>query len=248
MAAGDGVRAASEPAFSWRRCKRRFAPQCVDFAAPAPNLPRRRAGFFRVSRFQREALMAKPRIAIIIGSTRDTRFGDKPAKWIYEKASQRGDIDVELVDLRDWPLPFFNEVATNAWVPTKNEVGQRWQKKLAEFDGFIFVTPEYNRSVPASLKNALDFAYPEWNRKAAAYVGYGGVGGARAVEHLRNISVELQMAPVRSGVHIAGADFVAVSKGQKTLDDLAYLEQNAKDLLDNLVWWTNALKAAREKA
>ena len=228
MAAGDGVRAASEPAFSWRRCKRRFAPQCVDFASPAPNLPRRRAGFFRVSRFQREALMAKPRIAIIIGSTRDTRFGDKPAKWIYEKASQRGDIDVELVDLRDWPLPFFNEVATNAWVPTKNEVGQRWQKKLAEFDGFIFVTPEYNRSVPASLKNALDFAYPEWNRKAAAYVGYGGVGGAR--------------------VHIAGADFMAVSKGQKTMDDLAYLEASAKDLLDNLVWWTNALKAAREKA
>lgn len=190
--------------------------------------------------------MSKPKIAIIIGSTRDSRFGDKPAKWVNEFAAARDDIDVEIVDLKDWPLPFFNEVASNAWVPTQNEVGQRWQKKVAEFDGYIFVTAEYNRSIPAALKNALDFSYPEWNKKAAAVVGYGSVGGARAVEHLRTIAVELQMAPTRAGVHIQGADFFAAWQQGKDLREFAHLEPNVKGMLDELVWWTKALKAARE--
>ncbi len=190
--------------------------------------------------------MSKPKIAIIIGSTRDSRFGDKPAKWIYDAAAARDDIDVEIVDLKDWPLPFFNEVASNAWAPTQNEVGQRWQKKVAEFDGYIFVTAEYNRSIPAALKNALDFAYPEWNKKAAAVVGYGSVGGARAVEHLRTIAIELQMAPTRSGVHIQGADFMAAWQQGKDLREFAHLEPNVKTMLDELVWWTKALKTARE--
>jgi NAD(P)H-dependent FMN reductase len=153
----------------------------------------------------------------------------------------------EIIDLRDFPMPFFDEVASNAWVPTTNEVAQRWQKKVAAFDGYIFVTAEYNRGVPAVLKNALDYAYPEWNRKAAAYVGYGAVGGARAVEQLRLISVELQMAPTRTGVHIQGADFMAAWKEGKDLKDIPHLQQNASDMLDQLVWWTNALKAARER-
>jgi NAD(P)H-dependent FMN reductase len=190
--------------------------------------------------------MSKPKIAIIIGSTRDSRFGDKPAKWVHEFAAARDDIHVEIVDLKDWPLPFFNEVASNAWVPTQNEVGQRWQKKVAEFDGYIFVTPEYNRSIPAALKNALDFSYPEWNKKAAAVVGYGSVGGARAVEHLRTIAVELQMAPTRAGVHIQGADFFAAWQQGKDLRELAHLEPNVKGMLDEVVWWSKALKAARE--
>ena len=189
--------------------------------------------------------MSKPKIAIIIGSTRDSRFGDKPAKWVHEFAAARDDIDVEIVDLKEWPLPFFNEVASNAWAPTQNEVGQRWQKKVAEFDGYIFVTPEYNRSIPAALKNALDFSYPEWNKKAAAVVGYGSVGGARAVEHLRTIAVELQMAPTRAGVHIQGADFFAAWQQGKDLRELAHLEPGVKGMLDELVWWTKALKAAR---
>jgi NAD(P)H-dependent FMN reductase len=99
--------------------------------------------------------------------------------------------------------------------------------------------------VPAVLKNALDYAYPEWNRKAAAYVGYGSVGAARSIEHLRNISVELQMAPTRTGVHIQGGDFMAVWQGGKDIKELAYLEKNSKDMLDELVWWASALKAAR---
>jgi len=189
--------------------------------------------------------MAKPKIAIIISSTRDVRFGEKPAKWVYDIASARADLEVELVDLKEWPLPFFNEVASNAWAPTQNEVGQRWQKKVAEFDGYIFVVAEYNRSITAALKNALDFAYPEWNKKAAAAVGYGSVGGARAIEHLRNIAVELQMAPTRTGVHIQGGDFMAVWQQGKDIRELTYLEPNITSMLDELVWWSNALKTAR---
>jgi NAD(P)H-dependent FMN reductase len=187
----------------------------------------------------------KPKIAVIIGTTRATRFGEKPAKWIHDLAAARGDMEVELLDLRDYPLPFFDEVASNLWAPSKNEVAQRWQKKIAAFDGYIFVTAEYNRGVPAVLKNALDYAYPEWNRKAAAYVGYGGVGAARAIEHLRLISVELQMAPTRSGVHIQGGDFMAVWQQGKDIKELAHLAQNAKTMLDELHWWASALKAAR---
>lgn len=189
--------------------------------------------------------MSKPKIAIIISSTRDSRFGDKPAKWIHDAAAKRDDIDVELVDLRDFPLPLFNEVASNAWAPTQNEVGQAWQKKIGEFDGYIFITAEYNRSITGALKNALDFAYPEWNKKAAAYVGYGSVGAARAIEHLRNISVELQMAPTRTGVHIQGADFMAVWQGGKPVSELTHLDANVATMLDELVWWSKALKTAR---
>jgi NAD(P)H-dependent FMN reductase len=190
--------------------------------------------------------VSKPKIAVILGSTRETRYGEKPAMWITELAARRNDLMVELLDLRDYPMPFFDEVASNAWVPSKNEIAQRWQQKLAEFDGYIFIVAEYNRSITAVLKNALDYAYPEWIHKAAAYVGYGGVGAARAIEHLRLISVELQMAPTRTGVHINGGDFLATWREGKSLHDLPHLEQSATAMFDELVWWANALKAARE--
>ncbi len=192
--------------------------------------------------------MAKPKIAVIISTTRATRFGEKPAKWIHDIAAKRGDMSVELLDLRDYLMPFFDEVASNMWAPSKNEVAKRWQKKVAEFDGYIFVTAEYNRGVPAVLKNALDYAYPEWNRKAAAYVGYGSVGAARSIEHLRLICVELQMAPTRTGVHIQGADFMAALMQGKDIRELAYLEKNSKDMLDELQWWASALMGARKGA
>jgi NAD(P)H-dependent FMN reductase len=187
------------------------------------------------------------KIAIIIGSTRDNRFGEKPARWIYEAAAARGDIEVELVDLRDYDLPFFNELSSNLWMPSRNPEAVRWQKKVGEFDGYIFVTPEYNRSITAVLKNALDQAYNEWNRKPAACVGYGVVGASRAVEHLRLIAIELQMAPTRTGVHLQGADFMAVHQGKKSLEELEYLKPNVQAMLDELVWWTGALEAAREE-
>jgi NAD(P)H-dependent FMN reductase len=192
--------------------------------------------------------MANPKIAIIISTTRSVRFGEKPGRWIFDIATQRSDMDVELVDLRDYPMPFFDEVASNAWAPSQNEIAQRWQKKIAEFDGYIFVSAEYNHGLPAVLKNALDYAYPEWNRKPAAFVGYGAVGGARAIEQLRLVCIELQMAPTRAGVYIQGADFMAVWREGKPISELAYLKPNADTMLGELVWWSNALKAARAKS
>jgi NAD(P)H-dependent FMN reductase len=190
--------------------------------------------------------VTKPKIAIILSTTRAARFGHKAGQWIFDIAKQRHDIDVELIDLRDHPLPFFDEVATNAWVPTQNAEGVRWQKKIAQYDGYIFVTAEYNHGVSAVLKNALDFAYPEWNRKPAAFLGYGGVGAARAIEQLRLILIELQMAPTRSAVHFAGNDFMAALREGKPIADFGYLKPAADAMLDELAWWTSALKVARE--
>ena len=149
----------------------------------------------------------KPRIAVILGSTRDSRFGTKPADWILDKARARGDWEVELVDLKDYDLPLFNEMASNAWMPSADPRAVAWQEKIASFDGYIFVVAEYNRSITGALKNALDQAYVDWNRKAFGVVGYGALGASRAIEHLRSIGIELQMVSTRSGVHIAGADF-----------------------------------------
>ena len=191
--------------------------------------------------------MSKPKIGVIISSTRPTRFGEKPAKWILEHAKARGDIDVELVDLIDYPLPLFHAPASDFWMPTPNPIAAKWQAKLSEFDGFIIVTPEYNRSIPGALKNAIDWAYKPFMKKAVAYVGYGSVGGARAIEHLRNIMVELQAVSVRHAVHIGGSDFVPMLMGQKTWEQTApNFEAFVPEVLDNLVWWTNATKAARD--
>ncbi|KRB30107.1 FMN reductase [Mesorhizobium sp. Root695] len=190
--------------------------------------------------------MSKPKIAIIVGSTRAARFADVPTQWIAKIAKSHADINVEVVDLRDFPLPFFDEVASSAWVPSTNEVAQRWQKKVAEFDGFIFTAAEYNHGPTAVLKNAIDYAANEWNKKPAGFVGYGSVGGARAVEQLRLHAVELQMAPVKSAVHIAWSDFLAVRQGEKKLEDLEHLNQAATALVNDVAWWAKVLKAARQ--
>lgn len=190
--------------------------------------------------------MGKPKIAIIVSTTREGRFSDRPAQWIFGLAKASGTADFEIVDLRDYPLPFFNEPAPPTFVTPKNEAAQRWGNKVAEFDGYIFVTAEYNRSVPGVLKNALDHLYPQLNRKPVAFVGYGGAGGARAVEHLRLILVEQQAAPLRNAVHIGLAEFLGMLQQGKTFADYPYLEQSAKVLLDDLLWWTNTLKAGRQ--
>jgi NAD(P)H-dependent FMN reductase len=189
--------------------------------------------------------MSKPRIGIVIGSTREGRFGDKPAEWIAERARAKGEFEVEVIDLRDFPMPFFDEKASPAWGPSQSEVAQRWQEKVESLDGYIFTAAEYNRGPTAVLKNALDYAYNEWNRKPAAFVGYGGVGGARAIEQLRLHAVELQMSPIRNGVHIVWADYAKVAGGEAKLSDLAHLNQAADDMLDQLAWWAKALKGAR---
>jgi NAD(P)H-dependent FMN reductase len=190
----------------------------------------------------------QPRIGIIIGSTREGRFGEKPAHWIYELARQRTDLSFELIDLRDHPLPFFNEAGAPAWGPVKNEAAQRWAAKLDTLDGLIVVTPEYNHGPSAVLKNAIDWAYKEFIRKPIAFVGYGGVGAARAVEQLRLVAVEMQMAPVRNAVHIGMVEFLGIWQQGKTFEDFPHLAQAANGMLDDLAWWTKALKSAREAA
>ncbi|MBX3580383.1 MAG: NAD(P)H-dependent oxidoreductase [Rhizobiaceae bacterium] len=191
--------------------------------------------------------MSKPKIAVIIGSTRATRFGDKPAEWIANIAKARGDFDVEIVDLRDYPMPFFDEAASSLWAPSKNEVALRWQRKVAEFDGYIITAAEYNRGPTAVLKNALDYAYTEWNRKPVTFVGYGGVGGARAVEQLRLHAVELQMVPSRYAVHVTWGDFIQILQQGKKLEDFEHLHQAAETALDDLAWWARVLKEARSE-
>jgi NAD(P)H-dependent FMN reductase len=191
---------------------------------------------------------AKPKIALIIGSTRATRFADKPAEWMLAQAKKRADMDVELIDLRDYTLPFFNEMASNLWMPSKDPNAVKWQEKLAGFDGYIFVVAEYNRSVTASLKNAMDQAYKEWNRKPMGAIAYGALGGARALEHLRTIAVELQMVPVRNAVHIGGGDFFKTSPlgANAPISEIeANLLPAATAMLDDIVWWANATMAAK---
>lgn len=185
------------------------------------------------------------KIGIIISSTRANRFADHPAKWIHDLAAQRSNLELEVLDLRDYPMPFFEEVASPLWAPSKNEVALRWQKKIEEKDGYIVVTAEYNRGPTAAIKNAFDYAYPQWNKKPIAFVGYGATGGARAVEQLRTQAIELQMAPIRHGVHIQWAVMEPVMQGKQTLADFPFLAQTGNDMLDMFEWWVNALKAAR---
>src|SRR5450755_3190269 len=131
-------------------------------------------------------MQKRPKIGIIISTTRPGRFADVPTNWLFNIAKERDDANFEIVDLRDYPMPFFEEKMALAYAPTQNEAALRWQKKIASLDGYIFVTAEYNHSIPAVLKNALDYLYSGIHRKPATFVGYGGTGAARAVEHLRH--------------------------------------------------------------
>lgn len=189
-----------------------------------------------------------PRIGIVIGSTREGRFSEKPARWIHEIAKLRTDLTFEVVDLRDYSMPFFDEPMSPAWAPVKNEAAQRWAAKLAALDGLVVVTPEYNHGPSAVLKNAFDYAYKEFIRKPIGFVGYGGVGAARAVEQLRLVAVEMQMAPVRNAVHLGMVEFLGIWQQGKTFEDFPHLAQAANALLDDIAWWATALKSAREAA
>ena len=190
-------------------------------------------------------------ISVIVGSTREGRFSEKPAKWILQHLKKRERIDARLLDLRDFPMPFFDQPATPAMPgrsPYTNEVVRRWTAAIAQSDGFIFVTPEYNYGPPAVLKNAIDWVYPEWNRKAVGFVGYGSAMGARGVQQLRETAIELQLAPIRSSVHIPVATLRAHYKGGDVDAGLAELEASAGTLIADLLWWTAALKTARASA
>jgi NAD(P)H-dependent FMN reductase len=187
-------------------------------------------------------------ISVIVGSTRQGRFSEKPAQWIFQRLKNRSGIDARLLDLRDFPMPFFDQPMPPA-MPGRpayeNEMVKKWTAEIAQSDGFIFVAPEYNYGPSAVFKNALDWVYPEWNRKAAAFVSYGSAMGARGVQQLRLTAIELQLAPVRSSVHIPVATLWAHFQGGDVDAGLTELEGAAKTMIDDLLWWTAALKAAR---
>jgi NAD(P)H-dependent FMN reductase len=190
-------------------------------------------------------------ISVIVGSTRQGRFSEKPAHWIYQQLKKRDGVEVRLLDLRDFPMPFFDQPVPPAMpgrAPYEHEIVKRWTAEIAASDGFVFVTPEYNYGSPAVLKNAIDWVYPEWNRKAVAFVSYGSAMGARSVQQLRETTIELQLAPVRSSVHIPPATLWAHFQGGAVDKGLAELEKPTNVMIDDLLWWTAALKTARAAA
>lgn len=190
--------------------------------------------------------MSRPRIGIIISSTRQTRFGDRPARWLLQQAQARNDADYEIVDLRDYPMAFFDAPASPRFVPVTDEAAKRWADKIASLDGYVFIVAEYNHSITAVLKNALDHLYDEPARKPAAFVAYGGVGGARAVEHLRLIAVELSMAPAKSAVHIGMEPLLGMLRDGKDFPDYPWLADTVPAMLDELTWYAQVLKTGRE--
>ena len=183
------------------------------------------------------------KIGIIIGSTRPGRNGEAVGRWVHEIASKRADADYELVDLLDYNLPHLDEGMPASMGQYANEHTRQWAEKIAEFDGFIFVTPEYNHGTSGVLKNAIDFIYGEWNNKSAGFVSYGAVGGTRAVEHLRLVVGELQIADVRAQVALSLAtDF----ENYHVFTPQAQRAVQLGTVLDQTVAWAGALKPLRE--
>jgi NAD(P)H-dependent FMN reductase len=185
------------------------------------------------------------RIGIILGSTRPNRNGEQVAKWVYETAALRSDADFELVDLRDYPLPHLDEPLPPSMGQYQNDHTKEWSDKIASFDGFVIVTPEYNHSTSGVLKNAIDYLYAEWNNKAVGFVSYGAVGGARAAEQLRLISGELQMADVRQQVALS---LLTDFENYSVFKPSAYHVAALNTLLDQVVAWSIALAPLREPA
>jgi NAD(P)H-dependent FMN reductase len=176
------------------------------------------------------------KIGLIVGSTRQGRFADHPAQWLMRHLA-RTDLSVVPLDLRDFPMPFFDEVAAPAYAPVQSIQARKWACSVALCDGYILVTPEYNRSIPGILKNALDYLSDEVARKPAAFVGYGGLGGAFAIQHLRTIAIELRMIPLRDAVHIGIEPYLSVRSGDAALDDFDHLCMSLQRMLEEICWW-----------
>jgi NAD(P)H-dependent FMN reductase len=185
------------------------------------------------------------RIAIIIGSTRPGRKGEAVAKWVYEIAQKRSDAEFELVDIKDFNLPLLDEPMSPLMGQYTHQHTKTWSAKIASFDAYVFVTPEYNHATSGALKNAIDFLYNEWTNKAAGFVGYGGASGTRAVENLRLVMGELQIADVKAQVGLSlftdFEDFSVFKPAPKQ-------EKSVNAMLDQVIAWGGALKTLREKA
>jgi NAD(P)H-dependent FMN reductase len=183
------------------------------------------------------------RIAIILGSTRPGRVGEAVARWVHQIAVRRTDAQYELIDVKDFNLPLLDEPVPPSRGQYSKPHTKAWAAKIDAFDGFVFVTPEYNHGTPAALKNAIDFLYREWNNKAAGFVGYGSAGGVRAVEALRLVMGELMVADVRGQVMLSlFTDFENFS----TFKPAPHQEQSVNTMLNQLVAWATALKTVRQ--
>ncbi len=182
------------------------------------------------------------KIAIIIGSTRPGRKAADVANWVYQIAAKRSDAEFELVDIADYNLPLYDEPIPPAMGTYKHEHTIAWSEKIQGFDGYVFVTPEYNHSTSGALKNAIDYLYREWNDKAAGFVSYGSAGGTRAVEHLRQIAGELKLADVQAQVSLSlFNDFENFS----VLKPDPKQEASVSNMLNQVVAWSGALKSLR---
>ena len=183
-------------------------------------------------------------IAIIIGSTRPGRNGEAVAKWIYEIANKRNDAEFELVDIKDFNLPLLDEPMPPIMGQYSKPHTKAWAAKIDSFDGYVFVTPEYNHGISGALKNAIDFLYREWTNKAAGFVSYGGAGGVRAVEQLRLVLAEVEIATVRNQVLLSlFHDFENFS----VFKPATHHEKSVNAMLDQIMVWGSALKRTREK-
>jgi NAD(P)H-dependent FMN reductase len=185
------------------------------------------------------------KIGIVVGSTRPGRHADAVARWVLEGAQKRGDAQFEIVDLADYNLPLLDEPVPASMGRYTQPHTIKWARKVAELDAYVFVTPEYNHAPSAALKNAIDFVYGEWNNKAAGFVGYGSAGGTRAVEHLRLVMGEIQVADVRRQVILSlftdFENFTTFKPAPQHADAL-------REMLDQLVPWSVAMKSVRENA
>ncbi|MFI6292981.1 NADPH-dependent FMN reductase [Nonomuraea sp. NPDC050790] len=182
------------------------------------------------------------KIGIIIGSTRPGRNGEAVARWVHELATKRGDAAYELIDLKDHELPHLDETMPAATGVYDRPHTKTWAETIAAYDGFVFVTPEYNRGTPGVLKTAIDFLYAEWNDKSAGVVGYGVSGGVRAAEHLRQVLGQVKVANVQAGVELLlHADFENFSDFRPR----AHQEDQVTMMLDQVVSWSRALAAVR---
>jgi NAD(P)H-dependent FMN reductase len=193
------------------------------------------------------------KIFVILGSTRKERFSEKPGTYIFEELKKREGVAAELIDLRDWPLPFYDEAASPSSLKGNytNELGRKWAAKVAEADGYIVIAPEYNHGYPGVLKNALDWVYYEWNNKPVGFVSYGSVLGARSVEQLRQVAIELQMIPIRNAIHIPSIVYAAVSKESTPVNPELFKSlrepmDRVSGFFDQLLWFATTLKAARQ--
>ncbi len=183
------------------------------------------------------------KVAIIIGSTRPGRNGEGVARWVHEIAQKRSDAEFELVDIKDFSLPLLDEPVPPSMGQYSQPHTKAWAAKIDSFDAFVFVTPEYNHGTSGALKNALDFVYREWNNKAAGFVSYGSAGGARAVEQLRLVASELQIAHVRNQVMLSlTTDFENFS----VFKPHPRHEKSVNEMLDQLLAWGGALKTLRD--